>query len=147
MVVLCRIKCQFCKDIEKHAGMKSTKFTVSARLRGFRHAFRGLKWLVKEEHNAWIHLAVTIVLIPACIWLRLTPAEWIIIIFCIGLVLSMELVNSAVERLADRIDTGPDQLIGQAKDMAAAAVLISAVCSAIIGLIILVPKFLHAIGL
>ncbi len=123
--------------------MKPYRFSVTARLRGFLHAFRGLKWLVKEEHNAWIHLAVTAVLVPVCFWLHLNTIEWILIILCIGLVLSMELINSAIERLSDRIDTGPDKLIGQAKDMAAGAVLVSAIAAAIIGLIILVPKILN----
>ena len=63
-----------------------------------------------------------------------------------GLVLGMELVNSAIERLADKISTERDPVIGKIKDLSAGAVLISAIAAAIVGLIILVPKFLILIG-
>lgn len=58
----------------------------------------------------------------------------------------MELVNSAIERLADKISTERDPVIGKIKDLSAGAVLISAIAAAIVGLIILVPKFLILIG-
>jgi len=122
--------------------MKSRKFSIKARIRSFKYAFRGLWWLIREEHNSWIHLAFVFVLIPACILLHLSLIEWTLITICIGLVLAMELVNSAIERLSDKISPGRDPDIGKIKDIAAAAVLISAVAAAVVGLIILVPKFL-----
>ncbi len=125
--------------------MKSAKFSIPARLRSFKYAFRGLWWLFREEHNSWIHLAFIAVLIPAGIVLHLSPVEWTIIILCMGIVLSMELVNSAIERIADKISRERDSEIGKIKDIAAAAVLISAIASAIAGLIILVPKFFQLI--
>ena len=126
--------------------MKTRKFSIPARLRSFRYAFQGLWWLVREEHNSWIHLAFVVVLIPAGFILHLSPVEWTLIILCMGLVLGMELVNSAIERLADKISTERDPVIGKIKDLSAGAVLISAIASAIVGLIILVPKFLILIG-
>ena len=126
--------------------MKSRKFSIPARLRSFRYAFRGLWWLVRDEHNSWIHLAFVVVLIPAGFILHITPIEWTLIILCIGLVLGMELVNSAIERLADKISPERDPDIGKIKDIAAGAVLITAIAAAIVGLIILVPKFFTLIG-
>ncbi len=126
--------------------MKTRKFSIPARLRSFRYAFQGLWWLVREEHNSWIHLAFVVVLIPAGFILHLSPVEWTLIILCMGLVLGMELVNSAIERLADKISTERDPVIGKIKDLSAGAVLISAIAAAIVGLIILVPKFLILIG-
>jgi len=120
--------------------MKSRKFSIPARIRGFKYAFRGLWWLIREEHNSWIHLAIIIILIPLCFLLRLSLIEWTLIVICIGLVLAMELINSAIERLADKISPQRDTEIGKIKDIAAAAVLISAIATAIVGLIILVPK-------
>lgn len=122
--------------------MKSRKFSIPARIRSFKHAFRGLWWLIREEHNSWIHLAIVVVLIPACILLHLSLKEWTVIALSIGLVLSLELVNSAIERLADKISPGHDPEIGKIKDIAAAAVLVAAIAAAAAGLIILVPKFL-----
>ena len=126
--------------------MNSIKFSIPARLRSFQHAFRGFRWLIQEEHNSRIHLAVTIILIPVCIFLRLSLTEWSLIVICIGLVFSMELVNSAIERLADKITTEHNPGIGKIKDMAAAAVLISAIASATVGLIIILPKLFALIN-
>jgi diacylglycerol kinase (ATP) len=123
--------------------MKSRKFSIPARLRSFRFAFRGVWWLIREEHNSWIHLAVVAVLIPVCFLLGLSAIEWTVIAVCTGLVLALELVNSAIERLADKISPEQDPDIGKIKDIAAAAVLVAAIASAVSGLIILVPKFLH----
>lgn len=122
--------------------MRSRKFSVSARLKSFTYAFRGLQWLLREEHNSRIHLAVTILLIPVCIWLDLSRVEWSLILLCIGFVFSMELVNSGIERLADRISEERDPVIGKIKDIAAGAVLVSALAAAAVGLIILLPKLI-----
>ena len=122
--------------------MKSEKFSIRARLRSFTHAFRGLGWLILEEHNSRIHLLVTLVLVPVCFFLHLSPVEWSLIAICIGFVFSMELVNSAIEGLADKISPGRDPLIGKIKDMAAGAVLVSAIAAAAVALIILLPKLL-----
>ena len=99
----------------------------------------GVVWLMT-------FLAFVVVLIPAGFILHLSPVEWTLIILCMGLVLGMELVNSAIERLADKISTERDPVIGKIKDLSAGAVLISAIAAAIVGLIILVPKFLILIG-
>jgi diacylglycerol kinase (ATP) len=125
--------------------MKSRKFSIPERIRSFKYAFRGLWWLVREEHNSWIHLAIILILIPTCFILSISLVEWALVIICIGLVLALELINSAIERLADKISPERDPEIGKIKDISAAAVLISAIAAAIVGLIILVPKFLHLI--
>lgn len=122
--------------------MDRRKFSILARLRSFKHAFRGLGWLVKEEHNSRIHLAIVLMLIPICIFLHLSAMEWVAIVLCIAIVLAMELVNSVIERLADKLSPEHDPVIGKIKDMAAAAVLISAIAAAIVGLIVIIPKIL-----
>lgn len=125
--------------------MKSRKFSVSARLLSFKYAFRGWWWLVREEHNSWIHLAIVLVLIPVCILLRLSLIEWALISICIGLVLALELINSAIERLADKISAKHDAEIGKIKDIAAGSVLIGAIAAAVVGLVILLPKLIGLI--
>jgi len=126
--------------------MKTGKFTVGARLRSFSHALRGFRWLLKEEHNSRIHLAVTLILIPVCILLGLSLIEWASIFICIGLVFALEMINSSIERIADKISPEHDPVIGKIKDLAAGSVLIGAIAAVAVGLVILGPKLLALIG-
>ncbi|MCK9324645.1 MAG: diacylglycerol kinase family protein [Bacteroidales bacterium] len=122
--------------------MNSRRFSLTDRIKSFRFAFKGLRWLFTEEHNSWIYLLVIAVLIPLCIILHLSPLEWALIAYSIGSVIAAEIFNTAIERLADRITSETDLVIGKVKDLAAAGVLVTAVVAAVIGLIILVPKLL-----
>jgi diacylglycerol kinase len=122
--------------------MNPGRFSLAARIRSFRYAFKGLRWLFTEEHNSWIYLLVIAVLVPICIILHLSLLEWALIAFCIGIVLIAELFNTAIERMADRITPEKDPVIGKIKDLAAAGVLVAAIVAAAVGLIILIPKLL-----
>ena len=108
----------------------------------FRYAFDGLKTLFSEEHNAWIHLVATIVVITAGLLLKINRFEWIAIGFCIGLVFILELINSAIERLSDVVLPEKNESIKKVKDLAAAAVLFGAIISVVVGLLIFLPKLL-----
>lgn len=125
--------------------MNDKHFSIKARLKSFAYAFNGIKALIKNEHNARIHLFATICVIPAGFFFDLPAGEWIAIIFAIGFVFSAEAVNSAIEYLADFVSPGRHELIKQAKDIAAAAVLFSALTAAIVGLIIFLPKIINLI--
>lgn len=122
--------------------MKESKFSITKRLNSFSYAFNGLKILFKEEHNSWIHLVATGIVIITSISLRLNIYEWAAIIFCIGLVFTAELFNTAVENIADFLTTEKNNKIKTIKDLSAAAVLISALTALTIGLIIFVPKII-----
>lgn len=74
--------------------------------------------------------------------LKIGSKEWIAIIFSISLVFSFELINSAVEKLADVVSPEIHPVIKKAKDLAAAAVLVSSIAALIIGLLIFIPKVL-----
>jgi len=121
--------------------MKQQKFSIIKRIKSFVYAFNGLKILIKEEHNSRIHFFATIVVLIASIVLKISLFEWIAIIFAIGFVISLEVVNSAIENIADFISPEKDEKIKKIKDLAAAAVLISAITAFIIGLIVFLPKF------
>ncbi len=116
------------------------KFSIRARINSFKYAFKGLGWLFKEEHNSWIYLLVIAVLIPLCVLMHLSLVEWALIIVAIGIVIAAEIFNTAIERLADRVTTDQDPVIGKIKDLAAAGVLVTAIAAAAVGLIILLPK-------
>lgn len=120
--------------------MENKKFSIKARIKSFRYALAGIVTLIKNEHNARIHLCVAVCVLAAGVGFDISATEWIFVIFAIGFVLSAEAVNSAVEYLADFVSPGKNEQIKRAKDVAAAAVLIAAITAVAIGVIIFVPK-------
>ncbi|MCL2652025.1 MAG: diacylglycerol kinase family protein [Candidatus Azobacteroides sp.] len=116
------------------------KFSWAKRLASFQYAFNGLKILIREEHNARIHLFVACCVLIAGVLLKISAVEWIVVIFCIGWVIALELINSVIENIADFITKEKNETIKKIKDLSAGAVLIAAIASAIIGLIIFLPK-------
>jgi len=116
------------------------KFSFRERLAGFRCAFNGLKILINEEHNALIHLFVACCVVIAGFVFQISKNEWIAIIFCIGLVIALELINSAIENTADFVSKERSETIKKIKDLSAGAVLVAAIASAVIGLIVFLPK-------
>lgn len=119
--------------------MKDKKFSVKDRVRSFKYAFQGIRTLIRNEHNARIHLCAAILAIGAGLFFGISTGEWIAVIFAIGFVFSAEAINSAIEYIADAFTTEPHELIGKAKDLAAGAVLLAALTAAIIGGIIFIP--------
>ncbi len=122
--------------------MKQQRFSISKRLKSFKYAFNGLRILIKEEHNARIHLFATICVIIAGLFFNISMNEWIGVIFSIGLVFSLEIINSSIENIADFISPERHEMIKKIKDLSASGVLISAITALIIGLIIFIPKIL-----
>lgn len=117
-----------------------SRFSIQKRAKSFKYAFKGLWSIVKTEHNFWIHLTAMVVVVSAGFWFSISKTEWLFIIVCIGSVMSLEVVNSAVERLADAISSEENPLLGKAKDMGAGAVLIAALMSVVVACIIFIPK-------
>lgn len=125
--------------------MKHRKFSLSNRLKSFSYAFNGLKILIKEEHNARIHLFVAIVVVMAGFVFKISVNEWFAVLFAIGFVMAIELINTAIENISNIISPEKDDRIKKIKDLSAAAVLISALTALVIGLIIFIPKLLDLI--
>ncbi len=117
-------------------------FTWRARAGSFVYAFRGLAALLLREHNAWIHLAAATLAAAAGWWLAITRLEWCLVVFAIGAVLAAEAFNTAIEALADAVAPRHDPLIGRAKDIAAAGVLLTSIAAAVAGLLIFGPRLL-----
>lgn len=120
----------------------SGKFLVRSRMKSFSFAFRGIKSLLRNEHNSRIHLAAAIAAVLTGIFLKLNIYEWSLLAIVIGLVFVAELFNSAIESIADRVDPEWNELIMKSKDYGAAAVLVSAIISLIAGCLIFIPKIL-----
>lgn len=117
----------------------SKPFSIRERIKSFKYTFQGFWSLVKDEHNFRIHLAASIIVVSAGILLKVSKTDWCWLTLCIGTVLVAESFNSAIERLVDLKQPEQDPLAGKIKDMAAAAVLITATTAAVIGVIIFWP--------
>lgn len=123
--------------------LKDKRFYSGKRLvASFKYAFQGLIHVIKHEKNFQIHLIVAGVIIILSIFLELKKMEWLFIVLSIFGVFVLELVNSAIERAVDLVTNEIKPLAKQAKDIAAAAVLLYAMMSVIIGIVILGPKLL-----
>lgn len=115
-------------------------FSITERLRSFKYAFNGLKILFIKEHNARIHLMISLLVLIFGYIFNISHMEWLIVLFLIGLVLSMEAINSAIEVLADFVSPQKNEMIKRVKDLSAGAVLIASIIAAICGFKIFIPR-------
>ncbi|MFC0231738.1 diacylglycerol kinase family protein [Bhargavaea ullalensis] len=109
--------------------------------RSFRYAAKGIVRTARTEQNFRFHLAAGTAVVIAGALTGLSAAEWSVILLLIAGMLSLELMNTAVERVVDKASPEWHPLAGQAKDAAAAAVLIYAAASAVIGCVVFLPKW------
>jgi diacylglycerol kinase len=112
------------------------------RLESFGFAFKGLSTLFQTQENARIHLVAIVFVSILSFLLKISTDEWCFIIFAFAMVLAAEAFNTAIEFLVDLVSPHYHPLAGKAKDVAAAAVLLTAIGAAIVGMIIFVPKLL-----
>lgn len=110
-------------------------------IRSFGYAFQGIFTAAKEQ-NFLFHILSAIIVIIAGYFSKLSMIEWFIVIILIALMWSLEMMNTAIERVVDLASPDIHPLAKQAKDIAAGAVLIFAIASSIIGLLIFLPKWL-----
>jgi diacylglycerol kinase len=115
-------------------------FSFQKRVQAFGHALRGVKTFFASQWHARFHAVAAAVAVTLGFLLGLTEGEWCCVVFAITIVLASEAVNTAMEFITDRISPEHHPLSGKAKDVAAAAVLISATGAAAIGAIIFAPK-------
>ena len=123
--------------------MKQQNFSISKRVQSFKYAFNGLSILLREEHNSRVHFFVAICVCIAGFIFKITGYEWVAIVLCISSVIAMEIINSALENLCDFVTYEKHDQIMKIKDLAAAAVLITAIGATIAGFIIFGPKILN----
>lgn len=106
----------------------------------FRHAFRGLKYVMSSERNARIHLSMAILAFLASILLRISFEEWLFVIVSVTLVFFAEIVNTAIEKTLDHITPENSYQVKIIKDMCAAGVLVTAFSAIIVALVIFLPR-------
>ncbi|HEY9340610.1 MAG TPA: diacylglycerol kinase family protein [Hanamia sp.] len=117
-------------------------------LKSFLFALNGLRDAIRHEKNFQIQCIVALLVIIAGIFFSISAAQWIAILICIAMVLSFEIMNSAIEKLCDFVCPSINPAIKKIKDLSAGAVLLSAIISFIVGCIIFIPKIkmlLHSV--
>ena len=116
---------------------------MSAFLRSFSYAFKGITSALKQRNMKIIFICALLTIITA-LFLKVNSTDWCILLICIGSVISLEMMNCAVEGIVDLVHPQQGERAGRIKDLAAGAVLIFSVISFIIGLIILGKYFCNS---
>ncbi len=123
--------------------MTKRKRAKISQMKSFAVAFQGIWTLIYNERNFRFHLAVSIAVIIACFFFNVEKTEWFAVLLSIGLVLSMEALNTSVEYICDLISPEHHPMVKMIKDVGAAAVLLAAIVSIITGCIIFIPHILN----
>jgi diacylglycerol kinase len=108
-------------------------------LKSFSNAFRGLLLLLKNERNFKIHLIAFVGVCSLGFYLDISKSEWIAVLLCSALVLSLEGLNSSIEKLCDLYSVTKDERIRNIKDIAAGAVLVAAIVAAVVAGLVFLP--------
>lgn len=114
---------------------------IGKRVKGGIYAFRGSILLLRTEASVQVQAAIAVVMTVAGFYFKISPTEWMLQIFAIGLVMTAEGLNTAIEEICDFIHPDFNKKIGFIKDVAAGAVFFAAITAVIIGGIIYIPKF------
>ena len=114
---------------------KKLKFSLS-------NAWNGIRFLYISQNNFRIHLFISLVVLILSIFLKISRFEWVILRFVLGSVWILEAINTFFEKIFDLIDSSYSQIVKIGKDVSAAAVLLSAIFSVLIGLAIFLPRII-----
>ncbi len=114
-------------------------YNFKKQLKSFTFAWKGILTCAGHEQNITFHLIAAIAVVAAGFFFNITHTEWMVVMLCIGTVISAELFNSAIERLVDLVSPEWQKIAGEVKDISAGAVLVTAIVAAIVGLIVFLP--------
>jgi len=122
--------------------VKEKKRVKISQMKSFAVAFQGIWTLIRNERNFRFHLLVAVAVITAGFFFNVEKTEWLTIFLCIGLVLSMETLNTSIEYICDLISPEHHPVVKKIKDVSAAAVLLVSIIAVIVGCIIFIPYLL-----
>lgn len=126
---------------------KNRTFSFRARIKSATYAARGIVLLFKSGHNFWGHVFFAALAVYLGFVLCISSVEWVLIILTIGFVVVTEAINSAIEIDIDLTSPDYHPYARDSKDMASGAVLLSVICSLIVGAIIFLPKIFAGLGM
>jgi diacylglycerol kinase (ATP) len=118
---------------------QNENFSLSGRLKSMGHALDGIRTLLRDQHNAWIHALATVAVLAAGFYFYVSSTEWIALILAITIVWVAEALNTALEYLCDVVSPEFHPLVKKSKDIAAGAVLMAAMGAAAVGVIVFLP--------
>jgi diacylglycerol kinase len=118
---------------------------IQTRVQSFRNALTGLWYVIRTQRNAWIHAIASIAVLSLGLWLKVEARDWALVILAVAMVWTAEFLNTALEAVVDLASPQRHPLAQVGKDVGAAAVLISAMTSILIGVLILGPPLLERI--
>lgn len=121
------------------------RFSLSARAKSVGYAVSGIGFVIRNEHNARIHIAAAMGVIMMGLLYKIAPADWLILVLAIISVWFAETINTAFEYLCDVVSPEKNESVKHAKDIAAGAVLITALGAVVIGAIIMFPYITNGI--
>lgn len=110
--------------------------------KSFGYAINGLQEAVKKEPNFRVHVVVAILVLTAAALFKFSGVEWLILLLTIGLVIILELVNTAIEGVVDLVSPDIKDAAKIAKDASAAAVLVASLAAVVVGLVLFIPKLI-----
>jgi len=119
---------------------------MRAFLRGFRYAFQGIGYVLRTQRNARVHAAVACLVIAAGVFFRVTAVEWAVLALTIGVVFSVEMVNTVAELAVDLLTQKYHPMAKAAKDVGAGAVLVAAIAAVGVGVAIFGPRVWSLLG-
>lgn len=119
---------------------------INRRIRSFGHAFAGWWYVIQTQENAWIHTLATLLVMVFAAWLQLPARDWAVLILTITLVWFAEFINTSLEAVVDLASPEKHPLAKVGKDVGAAAVLIAAIASVLVGLLIMGPPLWQKIS-
>ncbi|HEY0492385.1 MAG TPA: diacylglycerol kinase family protein [Candidatus Dormibacteraeota bacterium] len=125
------------------SGSRARRLDLRRTLYSFRHAGRGLSWAVSSQANLRFHLVAAAAVLLLALVFRFTAIEFVGLVLCFAVVIAAELFNTALEVLIDYAWPERHPMIGRAKDVAAAAVLMAAIGTALVGLLLFARHILH----
>ncbi len=117
------------------------RLTLMARLKSFGYAIQGIIFMLKTQHNAWLHGVATIGVIALAVYCDVSASDWRWLIVAMGMVWVGETINTAVEYVCDVVSPDYNHAVKHAKDIAAGGVLIAAIASLVIGALTFWPYF------
>ena len=115
------------------------KSFIASRIAAFGHAFHGWGYVLQTQQNAWIHSFIASIVIVICLWLRISPHDWAVIVLTIAMVFTAEFINTAIEAVVDLASPVHHPLAKVGKDVGAGAVLVAALAGVVVGLLVLGP--------
>jgi diacylglycerol kinase (ATP) len=121
----------------------TSPFTFMGRVRSFRHAIMGLWFVLRSQHNAWLHAVATVLAIVLGVAVHLSADEWCLLALAMVTVWVSEAFNTGLEVLADAVVSERHPVVKIAKDVAAAAVLLSALGAIVVGCLLFIPHLIE----